>query len=45
MDLDPRVEPRVIRFDPGDWRLLTWEPWPGYVAAVAVESPGPIRFG
>jgi 4'-phosphopantetheinyl transferase len=38
VELDPRLVPRVIAFDPGDWRVLTWQPWAGYTAAVAVES-------
>lgn len=44
VELDPRAEPRVIRFDPGQWRLAVWEPWPGYAAALAVESAAPVRF-
>jgi 4'-phosphopantetheinyl transferase len=38
VELDPRQEPRVIGFDAGVWRVLTWVPRAGYAAAVAVES-------
>jgi len=44
VELDPRRAPRVVRFDPGPWQLAVWEPWPGYAAAVAVESPEPLRL-
>jgi 4'-phosphopantetheinyl transferase len=43
--LDPRVEPRVVRFDPGPWHLAAWEPLPGYAAALAVESAALLAFG
>lgn len=42
VDLDPRRPAAVVRFDHaadvGAWRLVAWEPVPGYVAALAVES-------
>ena len=46
VDLDPRQAPAVVRFDRlaefGEWRLHAWEPEPGYVAAVAIESTTPV---
>lgn len=46
VDLDPRREPAVIRFDHaaevGTWRLGVWPPAEGYTAAVAAECRGPI---
>jgi 4'-phosphopantetheinyl transferase len=48
VDLDPRNEPRIVRFDhaaeSGDWRLLAWEPEQGYRASLAVESETPLRL-
>lgn len=46
VDLDPRREPGVLRFDHaagiGQWRLAVWSPVTGYNAAVALESREPI---
>lgn len=44
VELDLQHPPRVIQFDPGCWQLVNWEPWPGYLAALAVESSTPLLF-
>jgi len=49
VELDPMCPPRVIRFDalpetPLSWSLATWEPHPGYLAAIAMESEKPIAI-
>ncbi len=42
VDLDPRRQPSILRFDHaaqrGSWRLAAWEPEAGYTAALAIES-------
>lgn len=49
VDLDPRNPPRIVRFDHaaeyGEWRLLAWEPEPGYLATLAVESTAALSIG
>jgi len=47
VQLDPTRSPRAIRFDelpekPFTWSLATWEPQPGYLAAIAMETETPI---
>ena len=49
VELDPTRPPRAIRFDelaevPLKWSLATWEPHPGYLAAIAMESEPPITI-
>ncbi len=48
VDLDPRNPPRIVRFDHaaecGEWRLLAWEPEPGYRAALAIESAAALSI-
>lgn len=48
VDLDVRREPDVVRFDHpaelGNWRLTTWVPTPGYVAALAIECEEPLAW-
>lgn len=38
VDLDPRLRPGIVQFDPGRWQLHTWQPFDGYLAALAVEN-------
>ncbi len=49
VELDPTRPPRAIRFDelpevPLKWSLATWEPHPGYLAAIAMETETPITI-
>ena len=49
VEMDPTRPPRAIRFGelpelPLKWSLATWEPHPGYLAAIAMETETPIAI-
>ena len=49
VELDPTRPPSVIRFEelpemPLKWSLATWDPQPGYMAAIAMETVTPITI-